>query len=101
MNRNQFSRWRSYQKTLMAVYWLSEDDGMRCYATWRELAAETGLYVDTVKFYVRQLESNGIISIPTIRDRRPRRTVVLLDHPDAATYIHRLRSQRHTTTIRA
>ena len=97
MNRNKFTRWRNHQKVLMAVYWLSEPDGLRCYATWPALARETGLNSETVKNYVRRLEKAGVIKIPMIRDRINRRTIVLLDHSDAAEYLDHLSRHRNRT----
>jgi DNA-binding Lrp family transcriptional regulator len=100
MNCHQYARWRSYQKTLMAVYWLSEPDGLRCYATWKELSQEIGLCVDTVKHYVRRLEEAGVIRIPKVWDRPNRRTIVLLDHPDAADYLASLERRRQDERAR-
>ena len=100
MTRQQYSSWRSHQKTLMAVYWLSEPDGLRSYATWNELARETGLHVDTVKLYVRRLEEAGVIHVPRVRDRPGRRTIVLMDHPEATDYIARLEQRRQGTRAR-
>ena len=95
MNRHQFTRWRNHQKVVMAIYWLAEPDGVRCYATWRELADETGLGEDTVRLYVRRLEEAGIVRVPRVRDRPNRRTIVLMDHPEAADYLDHLSRSRN------
>jgi DNA-binding Lrp family transcriptional regulator len=87
MNRNQFSRWRSYQKTLMAYYWLSDEDGLLCYATWAELSAEIGLSKDTVKRYAAEIERAHVIRVSPIINKGYPRTVVLMDHIKAAEYL--------------
>lgn len=92
MNRHQYARWRNYQRTLMAVYWLSEPDGFRCYATNAELCRETGLGERTMKRYLRDLEKNGVIRHAPAHDRVSRRTLVILDHPDADAYVRHLQS---------
>lgn len=89
MKRGQFIRWRNYQKTLLAVYRLTEPDGFRCYGTFAELAAESDLSTGTVRRHVRCLEIKGVALRAQNPDRPPRCALVLLDHPGSRGYLKR------------
>ncbi len=78
---------RSYQRTLLAAYWLS--DGLVCTATNRELADVAGVSAETVKSYLGRLEADDVLTLffrqpdpqrlPNWRDR----VIVLLDDIEA------------------
>src|SRR4051812_15941348 len=87
---------RSYQRTLLAAYWLS--DGPVCTATNHELAAAAGVSAATVKSYLGWLEADDVLTLffrqpdpgrlPNWRDR-----VILLHDGDDAP--------RRATTLEA
>lgn len=82
--------WTNRQRVLLAIYARAEKDGMRCYATWAEIAADAGIRPETAKWHAQGLEREGIIRTAPIADRRPRRTLVLMDHPGAWDYLDSL-----------
>src|SRR4051812_27811616 len=82
---------RAYHAILLAIYWLSDSEGLFCDATNREVARAAGCHPDTVKNYLHALERDGVIAIFGPRHGYSCRMIVLLDGPEADTWVRMLR----------
>lgn len=52
-----------YNRVLLAVYWLSDEDGSTCWATKAEIAAEAGCSEKVAARHLRTMEDRGVIWI--------------------------------------
>lgn len=87
MTRQQYQRWRQYQDALLAVYWLAEPDGVRCYASIAELASQARMKPGTARRQVERLKADDVVMRTLYPDKGGRRALALLDHPEAFDYL--------------
>jgi hypothetical protein len=91
----------SYNRVLLAVYWLAED-GTVCMETDQVIAREAGRSVETTRRYLRELEQGGVIAIFSRHARTGFvRQIVLLDHPDAPVYVEHFNNFKYTVSRRS
>lgn len=74
---------RSYYRTLIALYLAADAEGLFCHATNAEIAKYSGLTAATIKCYIHDMEMDGAVATFMPSEGFPRRTIVLLDHPEA------------------
>lgn len=86
MRRKQSARAvESYNRVLLACYWLS-DDGNVCDASDERIAAEAGRSLETTKRCLREMEDRDVVAL-FYKPGRPWRIRVILDHIDARAYL--------------
>jgi hypothetical protein len=86
----RYSKRLNYSRVLLAVYWLVDEEGLRCHATNAELSTLVGLSIERIRYYLRLMERNEVVATARIQDRLPRRTLVLLNHPRSSSYLERM-----------
>ena len=87
MTPKQYQSWRQYQDALLAVYWLAEPDGVRCYASIAELATQARMKPGAARRQIERLKDVDVVMRTLYPDRGARRALVLLDHPEALDYL--------------
>jgi hypothetical protein len=80
----------SYQRVLMAVYWLSDD--FVCRATVGEIAAEAGRSVEATKAYLREMDWDRAITILYRRGCMSSREIILMDGPSSREWVDSMRA---------
>jgi hypothetical protein len=77
-------------RVVLAVSWLADGAGLRCTAGNAEIARQAGLPLNAAVRQLHVLERDGALA--TLRPGRAarRRTIVLMDHPDAETAVRNL-----------
>ena len=88
-----------YQKALLAVYLLSDGDGLSCEATNAEIGRQSGLGVGDVKRLLALMRNRGDVKVFGKRDGLAYRVIVLADHPEAedlAILIGKISRRRHS-----
>ena len=78
-------------RVIMALCILADDQGLVCEATNAEIARHVGLSVESTKPSLHDLEHDG--SISAIDGKGRRRTIVLMDHPEAEAHVETLMGQ--------
>ena len=82
---------RAYQRVLLAIYRLADDDGLFCRATNMEIAAEAGLGIDTVRGHIHELErSRDLTTFSNAGSNSHRREMILMDNPAAGEAVESL-----------
>jgi pyocin large subunit-like protein len=65
-------------------------DGLCCRSSNAEIGKAAGRHADTVDEYLSHLERAGIVGVFGRRNGLKSRVIVLLDHPDAETFMRSL-----------
>jgi len=86
-------RLTKYNRVLLALYWLADDEGLICAATNAGIARAAGVSAATVGNCLRNLESEGTVAVYADKGL-PCRVIVLLDHPEAATLVRKAEKAR-------
>jgi hypothetical protein len=81
----------TYQKVLLAVYILSDEDGLACRACNARIGRECGPSGRTVARVLAEMRRRGLIETLDSRDGLSHRMIVLMDHPMAATLLKHIR----------
>jgi hypothetical protein len=79
--RGQMTREITYQKVLLAVYVLSDEEGLDCHASDRALAEASGRSVSSVRWALAEMERRDVIWIFGPKIGLKRRSFSLTDHP--------------------
>ncbi len=102
MRYGLMSRWITYQKVLLATYWLADSMGFLCPATDADLARESGRGLRSVRRSLAEMRRAGLVEILGRRDGLRRRVIVLLDIPAGLVFMeHFNRTRRHRERFRA
>jgi hypothetical protein len=85
--RGAMTREITYQRVLLAVYMLSDDDGVACDESVARIGLECGHGGEAVSRSIRTMIERGIVRTLDVRDGLNRRILVLADHPRAGAFI--------------
>jgi hypothetical protein len=81
--RGAMTREITYQKVLLAVYWLSDDKGLVCSASNARIGRECGHSADAVSRTLAEMRYRGVVMDFDTRDGLSSRKIILMDHPEA------------------
>jgi hypothetical protein len=91
--RGAMTREIAYQKVLLAVYVLAEEDGLACYTFNTGIARECGVSPAAVGRAVAEMERRGVIRTFDWRDGLNCRMIVLMDHPEGRSFARQTRRE--------
>jgi hypothetical protein len=83
----------SYQRVLLAIYWLADDLGLVCAATNAQIARAAGRGVETVQGCLREMGRDGTVTALGHADGLPKRVLVLMDTPGGHAYVEHTRNR--------
>jgi hypothetical protein len=91
--RGAMTRSITYQKVLLAVHVLSDEEGLACNATVARIASECGHSIVAVQRSIKMMIERGVVLVVGQWDGLNRRILVLADHPRAEAYIADVKAQ--------
>lgn len=91
MKATTLKRLMNQNAIILALHWLSEDDGLSCHATNKQIAAAAGRSEYLAKEMLGLLEARGDIAKLDYRDGVSARRIVLMNHPEAKSTIRHIR----------
>ena len=74
---------------VLSLYWLADDEGLVCEATNAAIARQAGLSVDWARWHMHDLENEGAVAALAAGAGNRRRSIVLMDHPEARDLVTR------------
>lgn len=85
--RGAMTRENTYQKVLLAVYILADEDGLACDVPVARIASECGHSIVAVQRSIAMMMERGVVEAIDQSNGLNRRILVLMDHPKARDFI--------------
>ncbi len=96
--RGRLTREITYQRVLLAVYMLSDAEGLACDAPVARIGLECGHGVVAVQRSIATMIDRGVVLAIGQWDGLNRRILVLADHPRAGAYIAEVKARVKAAT---
>jgi hypothetical protein len=85
--RGAMTREITYQKVLLAVHMLTDEEGIACHETVARIGQECGHSADAVTRSIKTMIERGVVMTVDQSDGLSYRVLVLADHPRAKEYV--------------